>query len=392
MKLGFSPEDEAFRLEARAWVRREMEGPFADIRHITSLTAKSERRKVWERRLAEDRWCCIGWPEEWGGRGASLMQQVIFAEEYARAGAPGRIGHLGVELIGPTILNFGTQAQKQAFLPGIARGETTWCQGYSEPNAGSDLANVATKARLEGGEWVIDGQKIWTSLAHIADWIFVLARTEPGSRGPKGLTMLLVPLAQAGVTIRPIRQMNGAAEFNETWFDGARTPAENLVGAPGEGWSVAMGLLAFERGVSTLAQQLAFRNELEAVIAAAKANGTVADPLIRQRIVQAEIGLHLMRYGALRMLSNSDPARPDGAALTYKLQWASWRRALGELAIEVAGQAGEIADAETGEFSLLTDVFLSSRADTIYGGTNQIQRNIVAERALGLPREPRGQS
>lgn len=153
-----------------------------------------------------------------------------------------------------------------------------------------------------------------------------------------------------------------------------------------------MGLLAFERGVSTLAQQLAFRNELEAVIAAAKANGTVADPLIRQRIVQAEIGLHLMRYGALRMLSNSDPARPDGAALTYKLQWASWRRALGELAIEVAGQAGEIADAKTGEFSLLTDVFLSSRADTIYGGTNQIQRNIVAERALGLPREPRGQS
>jgi alkylation response protein AidB-like acyl-CoA dehydrogenase len=249
---------------------------------------------------------------------------------------------------------------------------------------------VRTKARLEGSEWIVDGQKIWTSLAQICDWIFVVTRSEPTSKGPKGITFLLMPLKQQGITIRPIRQMNGEAEFNETFFDGARTASVNLVGAPGDGWKVAMGLLAFERGVSTLGQQMAFRNELDAVIAAAKGNGADKDPLIRQRVARAEIGLRLMRYGALRMLSNTDHARPDGAALTYKIQWALWRRALGELAMDVLGQSGEVSESEDYELSRLANLYLSSRADTIYGGTNQIQRNIIAERAIGLPREPRG--
>ncbi|MFZ4690830.1 MAG: acyl-CoA dehydrogenase family protein, partial [Polymorphobacter sp.] len=332
------------------------------------------------------RWSCIGWPEQWGGRDASLAQQVIFAEEYARSGAPGRMGHIGVELAGPTILTFGTEEQKARFLPDIAAGRTIWCQGYSEPGAGSDLGNVRTKARLDGDEWVVDGQKIWTSLAHVSDWIFVVARSEEASRGPKGLTFLLMPLAQPGISVRPIRQINGEAEFNETFFDGARTHADNLVGARGNGWNVAMGLLAFERGVSTLGQQMGFRNELDAIIAAANVNGTASDPLIRQRIAKAEIGLRLMRYGALRMLSGNG----EGAALTYKIQWASWRRNLGELAMDVLGQAGEVSDASGYEWSTLPNLFLYSRADTIYGGTNQIQRNIIAERALGMPREPRG--
>ncbi|MFN3470736.1 MAG: acyl-CoA dehydrogenase family protein [Novosphingobium sp.] len=390
MKLGFSAADEAFRAECADWLQGQMAGEFRDIRGVTQLTAMPERRREWEQQLGEHRWGCIGWPVEWGGRGASLAQQVIFAEEYARAGVPGRINHIGVELAGPTILTFGTEEQKRRFLPDIAAGRTIFCQGFSEPGAGSDLASVRTRGRLENGEWVVDGQKIWTSLAHIADWIFVVTRTEEGSQGPRGLTFLMMPLDQPGIEVRPIRQINGDAEFNETFFTEARCPADSLIGAPGDGWKIAMGLLAFERGVSTLGQQMGFRNELDEIITAARASGKAHDPVIRQRIASAEVGLRLMRYGALRMLSHTDHSRMDGAALTYKIQWASWRRRLGELAMDVLGQAGEIAGGDAYEWDVLPNLFLYSRADTIYGGTNQIQRNLIAERGLGLPREPRG--
>jgi len=390
MKLGFSPEDELFRQECADWLNGQMAGEFRDIKGVTKLTGSPERRKEWEQQLAAYRWSCIGWPKEWGGRDATLAQQVIFAEEYARAGVPGRVNHIGIELAGPTILTFGTQEQKQRFLPGIAAGKTIFCQGFSEPNAGSDLASVRTKARLEGDEWMVNGQKIWTSLAHISDWIFVVTRSEEGSQGPKGLTFLMMPIDQPGIEIRGIRQINGDAEFNETFFTDARCPADSLIGAAGDGWRIAMGLLAFERGVSTLGQQMGFRNELDEIIAAAKANGAANDPLIRQRLAKAEVGLRLMRYGALRMLSQTDHSRIDGAALTYKIQWASWRRNLGELAMDVLGQGGEISDHADYEWDTLPNLFLFSRSDTIYGGTNQIQRNLIAERGLGLPREPRG--
>ncbi|MDP3907379.1 acyl-CoA dehydrogenase family protein [Novosphingobium sp.] len=394
MKLGFSRADELFRAECADWLNGQMAGEFRDIKGITKLTASPERRKEWEQQLAAHKWSCIGWPEEWGGRNASLAHQVIFAEEYARAGVPGRVNHIGIELAGPTILAFGTDAQKQRFLPDIAAGKTIFCQGFSEPGAGSDLASVRTKARLEvvsgQEEWIVNGQKIWTSLAHISDWIFVVSRSEEGSKGPKGLTFLMMEIDQPGIEIRGITQINGDAEFNETFFTDARCPADSLIGAPGEGWKIAMGLLAFERGVSTLGQQMGFRNELDEIIAAAKANGAASDPLIRQRIAKAEIGLNLMRYGALRMLSQTDHSKIDGAALTYKIQWASWRRALGELAMDVLGQAGEVADGAEYEWDTLPNLFLYSRADTIYGGTNQIQRNLIAERGLGMPREPRG--
>ena len=390
MKLGFSPEEELFRQECADWLNGQMAGEFRDIKGITKLTGSPERRKEWEQQLAAHRWSCIGWPSQWGGRDATLAQQVIFAEEYARAGVPGRVNHIGIELAGPTILTFGTEEQKQRFLPGIAGGKTIFCQGFSEPNAGSDLASVRTKARLEDGEWVVNGQKIWTSLAHISDWIFVVTRTEEGSQGPKGLTFLMMPIDQPGIEIRGIRQINGDAEFNETFFTDARCPADSLIGAVGDGWRIAMGLLAFERGVSTLGQQMGFRNELDDIIAAAKANGAANDPLIRQRLAKAEVGLRLMRYGALRMLSQTDHSKIDGAALTYKIQWASWRRDLGELAMDVLGQGGEISDHAEYEWDTLPNLFLFSRADTIYGGTNQIQRNLIAERGLGLPREPRG--
>ena len=390
MKLGFSPEEELFRKECADWLNAEMAGEFRDIKGITKLTASPERRKEWEQRLGEARWGCIGWPSAWGGRDATLAQQVIFAEEYARAGVPGRVNHIGIELAGPTILAFGTAEQKQRFLPGIAAGKTIFCQGFSEPGAGSDLASVRTKGRLEDGEWVVNGQKIWTSLAHISDWIFVVTRTEEGSKGPKGLTFLMMPIDQPGIEIRGIKQINGDAEFNETFFTDARCAADSMIGAVGDGWKIAMGLLAFERGVSTLGQQMGFRNELDEIIAAAKANGAAHDPLIRQRIARAEIGLRLMRYGALRMLSNTDHSKINGAALTYKIQWASWRRSLGELAMDVLGQGGEVAEGSEYEWDTLPNLFLYSRADTIYGGTNQIQRNLIAERGLGMPREPRG--
>ncbi|RJT22863.1 acyl-CoA dehydrogenase [Chakrabartia godavariana] len=390
MKLGFSAAEEDFRKECADWLNGQMAGEFKDIKGISTLTEKAERRKEWEQQLAAHKWSCIGWPEEWGGRDATLAQQVIFAEEYARAGVPGRVNHIGVELAGPTLLAFGTEEQKKRFLPGIAAGQTIFCQGFSEPGAGSDLASVRTKARLEGNEWVVNGQKIWTSLAHISDWIFVVSRSEEGSKGPKGLTFLMMEIDQPGIEIRPIKQINGDAEFNETFFTDAKCPADSLIGAVGEGWKIAMGLLAFERGVSTLGQQMGFRNELNEIIAAAKANGAANDPLIRQRLAKAEIGLQLMRYGALRMLSNTDHSKIDGAALTYKIQWASWRRSLGELAMDVLGQGAEITDSETYEWSILPNLFLYSRADTIYGGTNQIQRNLIAERGLGMPREPRG--
>ena len=390
MKLGFSKEEEAFREEAADWLTAQMEGPFSDIRGITTLTEKAERRIEWEQHLGEHNWSCIGWPKKWGGRDATLAEQVIFAEEYARAGVPGRVNHIGIELAGPTLLAFGTEEQKQRFLPGIAAGKTIFCQGFSEPNAGSDLASVRTRARREGEEWVVDGQKIWTSLAQISDWIFVLARSEEGTKGPKGLTFLMMEIDQPGIDIRPIQQINGDAEFNETFFEDARCPADSLIGTVGEGWRVAMGLLSFERGVSTLGQQMAFRTEVDEIIAVAKANGKARDPLIRQRLAKAEIGLKLMRYGALRMLSNTDHSSVDGAALTYKIQWATWRRSLGELAMDVLGQAGEVADNPGYEWEMLPNLFLFSRSDTIYGGTNQIQRNLIAERGLGMPREPRG--
>jgi alkylation response protein AidB-like acyl-CoA dehydrogenase len=394
MKLGFTAEEERFRRDAGAWLEAQLSGPFRDLRGVSSLGGLLARRQQWERALGAAHWSCIGWPAEYGGRNASLAEQVIFAEEYARAGAPVRIGYMGVELIGPTLLAFGTLEQRRRFLPPIARGEEFWCQGYSEPNAGSDLAAVRTRALLQQGvdgrEWVVNGQKTWTSFAQFADWVFVLCRTEEGSQGHRGLSYLLIPLRQPGVSVRPIRQMTGAADFNETFFADARTAAGNIVGAPGEGWKVAMATLSFERGVSTLAQQMNFRNELGAIIAAAEANGQIHDPDIRQRLAHAYTGLKLMRYSALRMLSNAQSGQLSNEAYTYKIFWASWRKKLGALALDVLGPAGEIAAGAPYEWELLPRLFLGSRADTIYGGTNQVQRNIIAERALGLPREPRG--
>jgi alkylation response protein AidB-like acyl-CoA dehydrogenase len=381
--LRFSSEDEAFRAEVRDWLGDHLTGEFAEGRGLGGPGREHEGfdvRRAWERMLGEAGWIGLGWPKEHGGRGATVMQQVIFAEEYSRAEAPARVNHMGEHLLGPTLIAFGTDEQQTRFLPRIMRGDELWCQGYSEPNAGSDLANVQTRAELDGEEWVVTGQKVWTSLAHWADWCFVVARTG-GADKPrhKGLSYLLVPMGQEGIDIRPIVQLTGTSEFNEVFFDGARTAADNVVGEVDGGWRVAMGTLAFERGVATLAQQIGFERELAGVVTTAQASGRAADPVVRSRIVEAWIGLRLLRYNALRTLASDGEPGPE--ASVAKLAWATWHRALGELAVDVQGPAG-VAGGSTGAEAL----FLFTRADTIYGGSNEVQRNVIAERSLGLPR------
>ena len=398
MDLRFSAEDEAFRSQVATWLAANLKGEFAAVRGRGGPgdeDALFDERLAWERHMGAAGWGCIGWPLDHGGRGATLSQQVIFHEEYARAGGPGRLGHIGETLLGPTLIAFGSDEQKRRFLPPIVSAVELWCQGYSEPNAGSDLANVQTKAVLEGDQWVVTGQKVWTSGAAWSDWCFVLCRTEPEAPSHKAISYLLVPMKQAGVEVRPIVQMTGSSEFSEVFFEGARTDAANVVGGRGEGWKVAMGTLAFERGASTLGQQHNFENELREILAIAKKNGAAEDPVIRQRLADAWIGLRIMRFNALRMLTNADKPELGGEALIGKLYWATWHRNLGKLAMDVLGADAEIAEsvgdpkAEPYQLTALQRMFLFTRSDTIYAGTNQIQRNIIAERALGLPREPR---
>ena len=301
------------------------------------------------------------------------------------------MGHIGEGLVGPTIAAFGTREQQLRFLPPILAGQHFWCQGYSEPGAGSDLANIKTRANLDdaSGHWLISGQKVWTSLAHESDWCFVLARTEPGSVGHRGLSFLLVEMDQPGIRVQPIRQLTGTSEFNEVFFDQARASADNLIGQPGDGWKIAMALLGFERGVSTLGQQMQFQNELDEVVRIAKTNGAAQDPVLRQRIAQAWSGLRVLRYNSLRMLSGVQDGSLRPEATIYKLAWSTWHVELGKLAMDVLGPEAELLAGAPYELTRLQALFLFTRADTIYGGSNEIQRNIIAERALGMPREAR---
>jgi len=386
MDLSFSAEDEAFRDEIRTWLNEHLVGDFAALKGrggLGDMDAFVEERIAWEKELAAGGWTCVGWPKEHGGRGLSLFQEVIYAEEYARARAPGRVGHIGEGLLGPTIIHFGTPEQKERWLPPIVAGTELWCQGYSEPGAGSDLANVQTKAELVDGQWVITGQKVWTSLADFSGWCFALVRTNADVPKHKGISCLLIPMDQPGIEIVPIKQITGRAEFAEVFFEGATTPAENIVGPVDGGWKVAMGTLAFERGASTLGQQLSFVAELDRIIEVAKATGADKKPLVRDRIAELWTRLEVMRLNALRTLSGHGGGELQREAYITKLYWATWHRDLGELAMDVLGASSAVADPQ---YEDLHRLFLWTRSDTIYAGTNQIQRNLIARRALGLPR------
>ncbi|WP_194916096.1 acyl-CoA dehydrogenase family protein [Catenulispora rubra] len=393
MDLTYTAEDEAFRADIRSWLHDHLTGEFAEAKGLGGPGREHEAfdvRVAWDRHLAAHGWTCLDWPKEYGGRAAGVAQQVIFHEEYARADAPIRVSHIGEQLLGPTLIAYGTEEQKQRFLPGIRSVTELWCQGYSEPDAGSDLANVKTTAVLseDGTEWILNGQKVWTSLAHLADWCFVLARTDPSKPKHRGLSYLLVPMKQPGVEVRPILQLNKTSEFNEVYFTDARTDAANVVGGVDNGWKIAMATLGFERGVSTLGQQIGFRRELDGVIAAARANGALDDPLILDRLTRASIGLDVMRLNALRSMTGLADGTPGPEASIAKLVWARWHRDLGELAMDVLGVAGTVTgpDYDLDEWQRL---WLFSRADTIYGGSDEIQRTVIAERVLGLPKEPR---
>ncbi|MER5934774.1 acyl-CoA dehydrogenase family protein [Streptomyces sp. NPDC002054] len=410
MEFGFDAADDDFRSAARHWLAGHLLGPYAEAAGLGGPGSEHEgvaARREWERELGRGGWIGLGWdapPGAYGQQRATLTQQVVWAEEYARARAPGRVGHIGENLLAPTLLAYGTREQRDRFLPAVARGEELWCQGYSEPGAGSDLAAVRTTAvrDWEQGRYRVSGQKIWTSLAREADWCFVLARTEPGSRRHHGLSFLLVRMDQPGlIEVRPIRQMSGTSEFNEVFFDGA--VAEEVVGGEGHGWTVAMGLLALERGVSTLVQQIGFAAELERVVGAYLASSEAADEVLRDRLVRQWAELRTMRWNALRTLGSdagsagsAGSAQDPGAPSVAKLLWGGWHRRLGELAVAVRGAAGGAGVRDWAPGIPYEDglaeaqrLFLFTRADTIYGGSDEIQRNIIAERVLGLPKESR---
>jgi alkylation response protein AidB-like acyl-CoA dehydrogenase len=392
-----SMSDDDFRSHAQQWLAAHVVGQYAELKGRGGPGDEEvgfDVRVAWELELGRAGWIGLGWPESHGGRGASVNQQIIWAEEYTRAQAPARVNHMGEHLLGPTLIEYGTAAQCERFLPGILDGTERWCQGYSEPNAGSDLANVQTKAVLTpspsgsdaaDAQWVLNGQKVWTSLAHVSHWCFIVARTEAGSSRHKGLSFLLVAMDQPGVETRIIRQITGGGEFNETFFTDAVTAADMIVGAPGEGWRVAMGLLGFERGISTLAQQVGFERELEGAIELAREHGKLDHPVMRQRLVKAHTGLQLMRWNALRSMGAGVPG-PE--ASIGKLFWGTWHSDLGELIVDIMGASALIGEHLPYELSLEQKLFLFTRSDTIYGGSNEIQRNVLGERVLGLPKEP----
>ena len=390
-------EVQEFRAEVRDWLADNLVGEFAALKGLGAPGREDEafeERRAWNQHLAAAGLTCLGWPVEHGGRGLSVAHRVAFYEEYARADAPHKVNHFGEELLGPTLIAYGTPEQEKRFLPKILDVTELWCQGYSEPGAGSDLANVSTTAELDGDQWVINGQKVWTSMAHLSQWCFVVVRTEKGSKRHAGLSYLLVPLDQSGVQIRPIVQLTGSADFNEVFFDDARTDADLVVGQPGDGWRVAMGTLTFERGVSTLGQQIRYARELSNLVQVAERTGAADDPLIVERLTRSWVGLQTMRSYALATMDvEQHRSRPggdmgQGQDNVSKLLWANWHRDLGELAMDIVGKAGLVA--KDGEFDVWQHLYLFTRADTIYGGSNEIQRNIIAERVLGLPREVKG--
>jgi alkylation response protein AidB-like acyl-CoA dehydrogenase len=398
-----TPTEEAFADEVRTWLEEHLVGGFADLRGrggVGQEDVAPELLLEWERELASGRWLGIDYPVHLGGRDATLADQVIFHQTYVEARAPGRFPNIGLNLLGPTVVAYGTEAQQERFVGPILAGTEHWCQGYSEPNAGSDLANVATRARLDGDRWLITGQKIWTSLAQFAQWAFVVCRTDPTTERHAGLSYLLVPMDQAGIEVRPIVQITGGTEFNEVFFDDAETDADLVVGEVGGGWAVAMGTLGFERGASTLGQQTGYRQELDALMDLARTNGSIDDPLLRQDLMRAWSELEILRYNQLRMLTALVADGVPGPEMSIgKLYWASWHRRLGELGIRIRGASGMIGvdatspleDPLGADYRLdrLQRTFLYSRSHTIYGGSNQVQRNVLGERVLGLPREPR---
>jgi len=408
MELDYAPEDEAFRAEIRTWLQDNLPKGWFEPGFEMSTEERKKFNDEWPSKLFEGGWICATWPKEYGGKGLTTMQGVVLAEEFANAKAPMRADFFGDTLVGPTLLQWGTEEQKKQFLPQILNGSMRWCQGFSEPNSGSDLASLKTEAVLDGEEWVINGQKVWTTQGHHADYCFLLTRTDKDAPKHKGISYLLVPMKQPGVEVRGIVQPDGTAEFCEVFFTNARCPKDNVVGGVNNGWVVTNSTLAFERGMSATTGYRRFESEYKAMVRGARENGAINDPIIRQRLMEYYTKIQILRINGLRSLSTTLMGKkdPSMAALgaTNKMFWTEMHKAAMELALDIQGAASMLVDSAMGDgnwpgtarekrrdgypVSSMMSAFFFSRSETIWGGTSQIQRNIVGERVLGLPKEP----
>jgi alkylation response protein AidB-like acyl-CoA dehydrogenase len=407
MDLTYPPEAEEFRGVIRAWLSENLPEGWGEPEFTMTPEERAAFNQAWTSKLYAGGWICASWPTEYGGKGLTLLQQVVLTEEFARAGAPLRADFFGDTLVGPTLLQWGTEEQKQQFIPGILKGEISWCQGFSEPDAGSDLAGLKTKAELDGDEWIINGQKVWTTQARTADYIFLLARTDPDVPKHAGISYLLVPMKQDGVEVRPIEQIDGSAEFNEVFFTNVRCPKENVIGGVNNGWKVAMTTLGFERGTSSTTGYRRFLKEFNEILSLAQARGINHDPLIRQRLAQSWSKIKIMEINGYRTLTDVLAGTHTTAALSAcnKMFWSEAHQQTMLLAMDILGLDSQILLGEGAKESLLPGghrarardypvsdlqaLFFFSRSESIWGGAAEIQRNIVGERVLGLPKEPK---
>ncbi|HEX8147895.1 MAG TPA: acyl-CoA dehydrogenase [Pyrinomonadaceae bacterium] len=390
MDLNLTPSEREFRDEFRAWLAANVPEEW-----VGGGTGSEDRAeyveylRAWQRRLYDGGWAGISWPKEFGGRGATLMEQAIFQEELARAGAPQLVGTIGLSLVGPTIIALGTEEQKARYLPKILSGEEIWCQGFSEPNAGSDLAALGTKAARDGEDFVVNGQKIWTSFAQMADWCLLLVRTDAGAPKHKGITCLLADMHAEGVNVRPLRQMSGDSGFNEVFFSNVRIGPAQVLGEVNKGWTTAITALMNERANLGTGIQVVFKRQLEALIARSKTverDGRPAseDPLVRQKLAQAYLELEILRLNTNRALTSlSKSAVPGAEGSIQKLYWSEMNQRTQQAAQEILGPYGQLKEFDRGAWEY---AYLRTRGNTIEAGTSEIQRNIIAERVLGLPK------
>jgi alkylation response protein AidB-like acyl-CoA dehydrogenase len=404
MDINYPAEAEQFRAEVKAFLNEHLPPGWTGIGALDEDSAWAFARD-WRVLLAERGFLSVTWPTQYGGLGLSKLHHVVLVEELARVGAPWGMPYdtFGVKMLANTLLRRGTEEQKRRFLPRILDGRDVWCQGYSEPGAGSDLASLTTHAHLDGDEWVINGQKVWTSGAHHSNWIFALVRTDRAAARHHGISFLLVPLDQPGVEVRPFRMMTGQPHFNEVFFTDARTASDLVVGAVNDGWNVAQSLLGVERGEEAATNPILFRAELERLIELARTYGRDQDPLIRQRIAWCWSKVEIMRYLGYRTLTGwlkGVPAGPE--ASIAKLFWSEYHTQVTDLAMDIMGLHAQVLEGRQPLRTYRTDdpgaantsgswatTYQIARSGTIYAGTSQIQRNILAEKVLGLPREPR---
>ena len=407
MELSYPADAEAFRQEIRTWLETNLPKGWGQPGFEMSAEERKAFNDTWPSKLFEGGWICATWPTEYGGKGLTTMQGVVLSEEFARMKAPLRADFFGDTLVGPTLLQWGTEEQKKEFLPNILNGTTRWCQGFSEPNSGSDLASLKTTAELDGDEWVINGQKVWTTGGHHADYCFLLTRTDPDATKHKGISYLLVPMRQEGVEVRGIVQPDGTAEFCEVFFTDARCPKDNVVGGVNNGWKGANSTLAFERGMSATTGYRRFVEEYRLMKKAAEENGTICHSDVRQRLMRYHTKIQILRINGLRSLSATLNGSKDLGVMalgaTNKMFWSEMHKEAMELALDIFGAESMLVDAGAESswpgvarekrrpgypVSPMMSAFFFSRSETIWGGTSQIQRNIVAERVLGLPKEP----